>query len=405
MTRTTFAVAALTLFASAPAFAEDARPWEAAEAGVLRDHVQLTFPDRFTRAGEAYFNSDASWIIFQATERPSDPDAAPSPHYAMYLAKLEKDASGDITGLSRIITLSEPGSANTCGWFDPRRPGFVLFGSTLVEPKEENQPGYQRGSGRYRWAFPVEMEIVEKYVPELDQDLRDRGVVPAETPIVGVETLDAVPMFERAGYDAECALDAEGKHLVYANVDPDVGTADLYIRNMLTGDEHHVVAAEGYDGGPFFSPDGSMLCYRSDRVGNNLLQLFVGVLKKDAEGNVTGLAREHQLTSNRHVNWAPYWHPSGRMLVYSTSEVSHRNYEVFAIDLPADIASREKIDASSITPRRITDAEGFDGLPVFSDDGDWMMWTSQRGPKFGDDQRPTSQIWIARVQPGLVKPN
>ena len=40
---------------------------------------------------------------------------------------------------------------------------------------------------------------------------------------------------------------------------------------------------------------------------------------------------------------------------------------------------------------------GFDGLPVFSDCGTSMIWTSQRGPKVEGEERPSSQVWVARV--------
>ena len=42
-------------------------------------------------------------------------------------------------------------------------------------------------------------------------------------------------------------------------------------------------------------------------------------------------------------------------------------------------------------------ADGFDGLPAFTPDGKWMIWTSQRGPNTMNDPRPTSQMWVARV--------
>ena len=155
--------------------------------------------------------------------------------------------------------------------------------------------------------------------------------------------------------------------------------------------QRKIVAADGYDGGPFFSPDGRWICYRSDREGNNLLQLFMSELKFDAGGAIVGVEREVQLTDNGHVNWAPFWHPSGAFQVYSTSEVSHRNYEVFAIDSTPDTPMGERKN------RRITYAEGFDGLPVFSDNGEWMMWTSQRGAVYPGEERPTSQVWVARV--------
>ena len=33
-----------------------------------------------------------------------------------------------------------------------------------------------------------------------------------------------------------------------------------------------LVNSKGYDGGPFFSPDGQWICYRSDRKGDDLLK-------------------------------------------------------------------------------------------------------------------------------------
>ena len=41
-------------------------------------------------------------------------------------------------------------------------------------------------------------------------------------------------------------------------------------------------------------------------------------------------------------------------------------------------------------------ASGADILPVFSPDGTYMMWTGQRGPLGEGDEKPTSQLWIAR---------
>ncbi len=46
--------------------------WRQAEAGILANQVQLTFPDRFLKAGEAYFSPDDARIIFQAIEVPAE---------------------------------------------------------------------------------------------------------------------------------------------------------------------------------------------------------------------------------------------------------------------------------------------------------------------------------------------
>jgi len=92
------------------------------------------------------------------------------------------------------------------------------------------------------------------------------------------------------------------------------------------------------------------------------------------------------------VNWCPFWHPSGRHLVYATSEVdpNHRNYEVFIIDAdagePATVGSPARYGTKK---RRVTDAARFDGLPVFNSTGSRMLWTSQRGSD------GSSQLWVA----------
>jgi Tol biopolymer transport system component len=117
----------------------------------------------------------------------------------------------------------------------------------------------------------------------------------------------------------------------------------------------------------------------------------VAELAFDEDGNVTGVEREYQLTNNGHVNWAPYWHPDGRHLVYATSEMGHRNYEVFIVD-----ADSGKLESSpgpvryGTNQRRVTFAKGADVLPIFSPDGEWLTWTGQRG------EAETSQLWAAR---------
>ena len=104
-----------------------------------------------------------------------------------------------------------------------------------------------------------------------------------------------------------------------------------------------------------------------------------------------GTESEYQLTDNTAVNWAPFWHPDGRHLVYATSELGHTNYEVFIID--ADPGTLTTSPSSTVRygtrKRRVTAANGADVLPAFSTDGRTMIWTSQRGA----DGR--SQLWVA----------
>ena len=370
--------------------------WRAAEAPILTGHRQLTSRDMFTRAGEAYFNPASSMVIFQATPVPEG-DAAPSPHYEMFVAPLSISYNGDrtsVAGMSTPIRVSTGGSANTCGWFHPTQANIVLFGSTVEPPSADNVPGYQRGTGRYAWSFPTEMEIVSGSISSTiipaESDDGYHALRPAITDIV----------FSKPGYTAEASWSPDGRTLLYAQVDeaksdaagrPD---ADLWSYDTETGAHYPLVEASGYDGGPFFSPDGTRICYRSDRAGNNLLQLFVADLKLNANGVPVGITKETQLTNNEHVNWAPYWHPDGDLLVYASSQVGHRNYEVFAI-----WADQSK----GTEPVRITQAGGADVLPVFSPDGRYLMWTAQRGELADGEQRPSSQLWIAEVDSEAIR--
>ena len=347
---------------ASPAPAPVANP--AAEPGVTAAR-QITSTDRFIKAGEAYFSPDANRIVFQAVERPTD-GSQPDEFYAMFVCDVVRDGAGEITGVANIRRVSPKGSANTCGWFHPRS-NTLLFASTIGPPTAENTPGYQRGTSRYRWAFPPETRIVEVDLSKADA------------------TAESLKVLEGDGkaYMAEGSISRDGRFLLFCSLE--TGDGDLYIRDLKTGTRTMIVGAPGYDGGPFFSPDAKRICYRSDRNKDNLLQVFVADLVFDKDGAITGIANETQLTSNEHVNWCPFFRPDGRTLVYGTSEIGHRNYEVFEIVLPT---------AAGQAPmrRRVTEAEGADVLPVFSPDGKWLLWTGQR-----NDTR-SSQLFVGKYR-------
>lgn len=471
MQRTTFlrAFAGLAVFTTCAAGAWPAGnpepEWVRAEAPLLVDHVQLTSRDEFVRAGESYFSPCGTWIIFQAVPVPVA-GGDEEPFYGMYIAPVKFDDGGTrIVGLGRSQRISPPGSANTCGWFDPSQPGLVLYASTLARPADEQRAGFQVGTRRYMWMFPEEMEIVEQAVPEL---MNLRTDTPGQTPTIAgalahlrgraaearaaLEKASALGMptppaqgarvelglieteiarleellpiegrprvvFSRPNYDAECSYSPCGRFILYANVvdsAPGAKTdADIYIFDTVTREHHAIVKAPGYDGGPFFSPCGKRICYRSDRKGDDKLQLFVAELGfVDAVPVRTDF--EYQITSNDAVNWAPYWHPSGTSIVYGTSIVGHHNYEVFAVEIDEAALARARAEAAregrtsamveGLRERRITHAPGADVLPVFTPDGEWMMWTCQRGPKAPGEERASSQVWAARVVGPFFEP-
>ncbi len=345
--------------------AAHAQPSDAgAGAGPLGPATQLTFGSQFVKAGESYISPDGSKVIFQAVVVPPE-GAEADDHYAMYLADLHHQNGS--WRLDDIRRLTPDGSANTCGWFHPTDPNTVIFASTVSEPMGGDTPGYQRGSKKYKWSYPPRMRIVEARI--------DGEFPPPLTLLEGDES----------AYQAECSISPDGRHLLYTS--HETGDGDIYVRDFATGRRHLIVGAPGYDGGPFFSPDGTRITYRSDRNSDNLLQVFVGELAFDDQGTIVGLDEEIQLTNNEHVNWAPFWHPDDARLVYATSEAGHDNYEVYEIEAAAGggVGNPARYGTGK---RRITDVAGFDGLPAFDATGRLMIWTSQQG---GDG----SQLWIA----------
>ena len=330
------------------------------EAAFLSDVTQLTA--NFDRAGEAYFSPDMKWIIFEAMPKGVS-------QYQMYVARLKYGGS-DINGAEEPIRISPQPSRNTCGFFSPDGRSFIFSSTAGKEDPNEPAEGYQRQGRSYRWDFAKGMEIFR--VDDWQQKL-------ADVPSGGSINLATHPITDNNVYDAEGGYSPDGKWIVFCSLRS--GDGDLYVMHP---DGSHVVRltdAPGYDGGPFFSPDGKRIVYRSDRKHNDLLQIFVGDLAFDTQGNITGLKAEHQLTHDDNVNWGPYWYPDGQHIIYATSRHGHQNYELYVM----------RDDGSHNI--RITYTDGADILPVFSTDGKYLMWTSKRAPDH------TTQIFIARFTP------
>ena len=343
----------------------------------LTDVIELT--SGFDRAGEAYFAPDMKWIIFQATSPGGQ-------HYHMYVARLVYEGDA-IRGIEAPIRISPDESRNTCGYFAPDNAALIFASTAGKDDPNQPEPGYDRGGRNYRWSYPPGMEIYR--APNWQDAIK--GVAPGGSINLAMERLT-----DNDAYDAECAYSPDGKWIVFTSnragdptpptatqpqPDPAAANKDLELYAMRA-DGTGVVRltnAPGYDGGPFFSPDGKRLVYRSDRKNNNLLQVFVADLAFDGAGNITGLANEHQLTDDANVNWGPYWHPDGRHLIYATSAHGHTNYELYLM----------RDDGSQKT--RVTYAAGADVLPVFSPDGKYLIWASKRNGN-------TTQIYVARFK-------
>ncbi|MES9829552.1 MAG: M28 family peptidase [Candidatus Thiodiazotropha sp.] len=322
------------------------------EASLLFHIRQLTFEGR--RAGEGYFNADGNRMIFQ-----SERDDA-NPFYQIYLMDLE---SGDVERIS-------PGyGKTTCAWIHPSNDK-VLYASTHDDPDAHGKMQQEldfRASGqqrRYSWDYDRTFDIYEQEVT----------------------TGKRKNLTHTVGYDAEAAYSPDGRQIVFAsNRQAYVGEMseadkklfehdksfmmDLYLMNADGSDIRQLTDSPGYDGGPFFSFDGSKITWRRFSEDGSQAEIFTMDL---ASGE------ERQLTHTGVMSWAPFFHPSGDYLIFASNQEGFANFELYLVDAQGNHK-----------PVRVTHSLGFDGLPVFSPDGDRLSWTSKRGSD------KTSQIFLA----------
>lgn len=311
------------------------------ENPLLSNIRQLIYEGR--RSGEGYFSPDGKALIFQSEREPGNP------FYQIYILDLE-------TGDSHRVS---PGfGKTTCAFF---RPGTdeVLFASTHHDPaaltKQKAELEF-RASGkqrRYSWDYDEQMDI---FVAKRDG--------------TGLRRLT-----DALGYDAEAAYSSDGQKIVFCSLRAAYPSAqlaaedqkrletdpsyfgDIYMMNADGANVRRLTSSPGYDGGPFFSPDGQRIIWRRfDGKGN------ADVYTMRLDGSDV-----RRLTDFNSMAWAPYFHPSGDYVIFTSNKLGFSNFELFLVD---PLGTRE--------PARVTHTDGFDGLPVFSPDGKRLCWTSNR---------------------------
>ena len=311
------------------------------EAQLVRNPRQLTFAGR--RAGEGYFSPDGSQLVFQSEREPDNP------FFQIYVMNR-------LTGQTRRVS---PGiGKTTCAWFHPSQEK-VLFASTHEDPEaekkqqaelEERRAGTQR---RYEWDFDEQYDLFEATLD--GRDMRK--------------------LTEAKGYDAEGSWSPNGEFIAFASnrhayvatlsakeqerfqLDPS-SQMDIYIMRADGSDVRRLTTSLGYDGGPFFSPDGKRLVWR--RFSPDGAQAEVWTMRIDGTD-------QKQVTRLEAMSWAPYFHPSGDYLIFTTNRNGFGNFELYIVDTEGHAE-----------PVRVTYTNGFDGLPVFTPDGKHLSWTSSR---------------------------
>jgi len=338
----------------------------AALAGPISGARPLTFAGR--RSGEGYFSQDGSRLVFQSERE------AGNPFYQIYLMDL---VSGEVERVS-------PGfGKTTCGWIHPGDEQ-VLFASTHLDSEarakqqreiEERESGTKR---RYSWDYDEHYDLFAADV-EAIREAREAGGT-------GAPTLRRLTTSR--GYDAEASWSPDGRSVVFASNRAAYGGeldeaaraklerdpaffVDLYIMDAEGRNVRRLTSTPGYDGGPFFSPDGQRIVWRRFSEDGERAEVFtMSIDGSDVQ----------QLTELGALSWAPFYHPSGDYIVFSTSLHGFDNFELYLVDALGEA-----------DPVRVTESEGFDSLPAFSPDGATIVWTRRAAP--GRGSQLTTADW------------
>ncbi len=311
----------------------------------LRNVRQLTFGGN---NAEAYWSFDSKQLIFQ-----SDWDRINSQGCDQQYV-MNADGSPIAGGkLGRYREVSTGTGRTTCGYF--LADGRVVYASTHRTSRECPPPA-PAAAGRYVWSIYDSFDI---YVANADGS-------------------NVQPLITGPGYDAEATVSPDGRTIVFTSTRS--GDLELWSYDVASGATRQLTDTPGYDGGAFFSRDSKQLVWRASRpTGADLapyqsllaqgmvepreMRLFVA----DADGE-----NARQVTDLPGANWAPFFHPDGRRILFAS------NHESMIAGTGGRIFAIWMVDTDGTGLRKIADSGTFDAFPMFSPDGTKLVFASNR---------------------------
>ena len=312
----------------------------------LANIKQLTFGGE---NAEAYFSSDGSRLIFQATR-------AGYPCDQIYSIKI------DGTDEKRI---SNGTGRTTCAYYYAGGKQ-LLYASTHEASKEcPPRPSYARG---YVWP------IYESY-----------DIYRANADGSGVTPLTRTP-----GYDAEATIAPDGL-IVFTSVRD--GDMEIYSMQADGSNVRRLTNRPGPDGGPFFSWDGKRIAFRGRALQAGAEMDEYRTLLKEGLWRPTSLelfvmnrdgSNLQQVTKLGGANFAPSWHPDGKRLIFASNihDPKQRNFDLYLVNL----------DGTGL--EQVTFNDTFDGFPMFSPDGKKIVFASNRNAKSEGETNVFIADWV-----------
>jgi dipeptidyl aminopeptidase/acylaminoacyl peptidase len=305
----------------------------------LKNMKQLTFGGD---NAEAYFSFDGKNLSFQS-------------NYKAWGLECDQIFNMDISKASKDTTYRPPlvstgKGRTTCSYFLPGNKQ-ILFASTHLSG--DKCPESVTMEGKYLWSVYNSYDI---FVADLNGKI--------------VKQLTNTP-----GYDAEATISPKGDKIVFTS--DRSGDLELWTMNIDGSNQKQVTFGLGYDGGAFFSPDGKQLVFRASRPKTDEeVKEYKDLLSK---GLVAPVNMEiyvcdvdgknlRQVTHLGKANWAPFFHPSGKKIIFSSNHHSQRGYDFQLYMINLDGTGLE----------RITNESYFNAFPMFSPDGKKLIFSSNR---------------------------
>lgn len=292
---------------------------------------------------EAYFSPDGKFLTMQVTNKALGTECD-----QIFIYDLSKDYSKKSENLKMISTGK---GRTTCSFFLPDNK-HILYASTH-EGSVACPPPPVPKDGKYLWAIYPDFDI---YIANLSGKI--------------VKKLTNSP-----GYDAEAVVSPDGKKIVFTSTrsgDLELWTMDINGKNLK-----QLTSGLGYDGGAFFSHDSKKIVFRASRpkteqeikeykdyLAQNLVApTNMEIYTINADG--TGLK---QVTHLGKANWAPYFTPNDKKIIFSSNHHSTRGYDfqLYTVDL----------DGKNL--KQITYKSEFNAFPMFSKDGKKLVFSSNR---------------------------
>jgi len=299
----------------------------------LRNIHQLTYGGE---NAEAYFSADGKKIILQSTRAPYKCDQ---------IFTMNTDGTN-------VKMVSTGKGRTTCSYFTPDGSRIIYASTHLGSP--DCPPDPDRSNG-YVWPLFKTFDIFS----------------------AKPDGSDLKRLTNAVGYDAEGTISPDGRKIIFTSTrDNDI---ELYEMNIDGTNQHRLTNEVGYDGGAFYSPDGQWIVWRASRPKTAAeVKQFKDLLAKELVMPTkleifimkTDGTQKKQLTSNGAANFAPFFLPDGKRIIFA-SNVNATNPGIPNFDLFL-------INRDGTGLEQVTFDENFDAFPMFSPDGKRLVWASNR---------------------------